>query len=88
MEVDIDPNLHYDFTPLVGAEVDLLLHELADTHSALANLILRIGFLRQEELRGSAHAKVERISYEALRDAYTEKKWLLKALLDSTSSNA
>jgi hypothetical protein len=77
-----DPNLHYDFGPLVSLPVPLLLAELAETHAAIANLIVQVGFLRQEELRSNAPAKEMRIGQEALRDAYIEKKWLLVKLLE------
>jgi hypothetical protein len=80
--VDIDPNQHYDFGALVGASVSTLLSVLAETHSAIANLTIRVGFLRQEEMRGADHAKTERAGFEALRDAYIEKKWLVKTLLE------
>jgi len=51
-------------------------------HSELANLILQVGFLRQEELRGQQHAKEQRLAVEAERDAMVEKKWLLKLLVE------
>ncbi len=78
-----DAQLHYDFTGLVEASTPHLLAELADCHSALANLHTRIAFLKQEEHRqGSRHAGEARIEFEGLRDAYGEKKWLLVKLLE------
>lgn len=71
-----------DFSPLVSASLPHLLIELAETHSNIANLCLRIGFLRQEELRGVSHAKETRLEYEACRDAYVEKKWLIVKILE------
>jgi hypothetical protein len=80
--VSTDPNLHFDYGPLVYLPVHDLLVALAETHSAIANLIIRVGFLRQEELRGTQEAKVMRLEMEALRDAYIEKKWLLVKVLE------
>lgn len=80
--VTTDPNLQYDYGPLVYLPVSSLLVELAETHSNISNLIIRIGFLRQEELRGTQSAKEMRIEMEALRDAYIEKKWLLVKVLE------
>lgn len=78
----VDPNLHYDYSPLVAASVPHLLIELAEAHSAISNLCIRVSFLRQEELRGMQHAKEMRYEMEGLRDAYVEKKWLIKAILE------
>lgn len=74
--------LHYDFSDLVTAPQLDLLQVLADCHTALANLAVQVAFLRQEELRGTQHAKVERIGVEGLAAAYTEQKWLVKTLLE------
>jgi hypothetical protein len=78
----LDPNVDCDFGSLVHASLDVLLITLAEVHSNIANLTLRVGFLKQEELRGVTHAKTERIGFEALRDAYVEEKWLIKAVLE------
>ena len=84
----VDTDVHYDFTGLCEASVPHLLSELADCHSALANLHVRIAFLRQEEDRGHKQAKETRHEMEGLREAYTEKKWLIKALLDNRDEQA
>ena len=73
---------YYDFGPLVTTPTDILLHELATAHSNIANLCIRIGFLRQEEIRGVAHAKEQRLDYEAKREAEIEKKWLIVKVLE------
>lgn len=83
--VNTDPNLHFDYGPLVYLDTPTLLLELADTHSAISNLIVQIGFLRQEELRGQQHAKDERLGMEAVRDAYIEKKWLIVKILEHSN---
>lgn len=81
--MSIDEKLHYDFSGLVEASTPHLLRELADCHSALANLHTRIAFLKQEEHRaGAKHAGETRIEMEGLRDAYAEKKWLVVKLLE------
>jgi hypothetical protein len=77
-----DPNLHYDYKPLVTLSKPELLFELAETHSAISNLLVQAGFLRQEELRGNQSAKELRLETEALKDAYIEKKWLLTKILE------
>ena len=79
---DVDADIHYDFSGLLGVDRPVLLEALADCHAALANLAVRVAFLRQEELRGTQHAKVERIGLEGLAAAYTEQKWLIKMLLE------
>ena len=73
---------HYDFSPLVSTPTHLLLEELAVVHSNIANLCIRIGFLRQEEIRGVSHAKEQRLDYEAKREAEIEKKWLIVKVLE------
>ena len=78
----VDQDIHYDFGGLVEASLPTLLRSLADAHSALANLHVRIAFLRQEEDRGNKDAKETRHQMEGLRDAYTEKKWLIKMLIE------
>jgi hypothetical protein len=80
--VSTDPNLHFDYGPLVTLSRPELLIELADTHSAISNLLVQAGFLRQEELRGNNSAKEVRIETEALKDAYIEKKWLITKVLE------
>lgn len=77
----VDADLHYDFTELLHASRRQLLTHLADCHSALANLAVRISFLRAEEIRGTKTAREQRVEFEGVRDAYTEKKWLLTQLL-------
>jgi hypothetical protein len=79
---DLDADLHYDFSGFVTAPQPVLLELLAECHTALANLAARVAFLRQEELRGAEHAKVERIGTEGLMAVYTEQKWLIKTLLE------
>lgn len=81
----IDHDIHFDFKALVGLRITELFHELAETHSLLANLHIDIAFLRGEEARGVSHAKPERLDKEALLAAYTEKKWLLVKLIDHKS---
>ncbi len=77
-----DQQLHYDFSGLLDASIAQLLAELADCHSALANCHVRIAFLKQEELRaGEKKAGEARLEFEGLRDAYTEKKFLILTLL-------
>jgi len=77
-----DTNLHYDFTALLDLTRPELHVELALAHSALANLCVQVAYLKAEEIRGSEGAKIRRLEAEGLRDAYTEKKWLIKTLLD------
>lgn len=79
---ELDDNLHYDYGNLVEASVKTLLVNLAETHSAISNLHIRIAFLRNEELRGQKSAKEQRNAYEGLLNAYIEKKWLLVKLLE------
>lgn len=82
MPENLDKDGHYDFSQLVYAGKDSLLILLAEAHTALANLHIRIAFLRQEEHRGQQHAKVERLEYEGVRDGWEEKKWLILRLLE------
>jgi hypothetical protein len=78
-----DDGLHYDFRHLTSAGRERLFDELAVTHSELANLAVRIGFLKAEELREPhGYAKTERVQKEATMRAWEEKKWLLVRLLD------
>lgn len=85
---DVDADLHYDFSGLVAAPQAVLLEILAETHTALANLAIRVAFLRQEELRGVDHARVERIGMEGLTAAYVEQKWLVKTLLEERRADS
>lgn len=77
-----DDGLHYDFSYLLDATDAQLLEVLADCHGSLANLVVQAAFLRQEELRGVEHAKLQRLGVEGLVAAYTEQKWLVKTLLE------
>lgn len=79
---NLDGDEHYDFSTLVRASKDSLLTILAETHSNLANLHIRIAFLRAEEERGNKASKTERVQFEGLRDVYSEKKWLTLKLLE------
>lgn len=79
---ELDPELHLDYGSLVRADTNRLLTVLAETHSSIANLHIRIGFLKQEELRGQPGAKIERVAFEALKDAHLEQIWLLNKLLE------
>lgn len=77
-----DQGIHYDFTGLVEASRATLLVNLAECHTSLANLAVRIAFLKQEEHRaGAKHAGEARLEMEGLRDAWAEKKWLITTLL-------
>lgn len=80
----IDTDIHYDFSTLVRASRLSLLTILAEVHSSLANLHIKIAFLKSEESRDPKQSqfKAQRIEMEGLRDAYSEKKWLVKTLLD------
>lgn len=81
--MELDPNLHWDFAKLLHATPRDLTVELAEAHSSIANLNLKIGFLRAEEVREPKNtgAKALRVEHEGLRDAYIEKKFLLYHLL-------
>jgi mRNA-degrading endonuclease YafQ of YafQ-DinJ toxin-antitoxin module len=80
----VDADVHYDFSGLVRSSRDTLLLTLAETHSSLANLHIKIAFLRAEEDRDATqrHHKAQRHDMEGLRDAYIEKKWLIVKLLE------
>lgn len=81
--VQIDYDVHLDFPRLLSLEAQELLRELVDTAQMMADLSMRIGFLRAEEVRGGEpYIKAERVEAEALRTAYEEKKWVLIRLLD------
>lgn len=77
-----DDDLHYDFSHLLAVDRPTLLRELAAAHSAIANLAVQSAFLRAEESRGTEGARTRRFETDGLQIAYTEKKWLIKALLD------
>ena len=63
--------------------------ELATTASDLANMSVRIGFLKAEELREPrSYAKQERVELESIRTAYEEKRWLLIRLLENATVTA
>jgi len=85
--VTADPPGDYNFGPLVTTSLPVLLKELAVTHSNIANLCIRIGFLRQEEIRGVSHAKEMRLEFEAKREAEIEKKWLIVKVLEYGEDN-
>lgn len=78
----VDQNIHFDFTDLLYTPKGELLAILTDTHTQIANLTVQAAFLRAEEIRKTPGAHAERVEKEALRDAYTEKKWLITKLLD------
>lgn len=76
--------LQFDFHNLLPMSRTELLYELTDAHTQLANLHLRVGFLRAEEIREpKGYAKQERYDTEGKRDAYIEKKFLIARLLDA-----
>lgn len=79
-------SIHLDFTSYQKLDKTGLLTELTDTHQTIANLSVEISFLRAEEERSGGQmmegAKALRREKEGIREAYIEKKWLLKALLD------
>lgn len=82
-DLTIDYDVHLDFQPLLTRERGELLRDLVDTAQELANLSMRIGFLRAEEVRDPrGPAKSERVEAECLRAAYEEKKWVVIRLLD------
>jgi predicted nucleic acid-binding Zn-ribbon protein len=74
--------VHLDFMQYLDYAREDLTHELAETHQTLARLAVDIAFVKGEEERGQQHAKALRRQMEGTREAYTEKKWLLKALID------
>lgn len=79
--------IHLDFKHLISATPHRLIMELTDCHETIANLSVQIAFLRGEEERGGdsgQQAKTLRREYEGAREAYVEKKWLVKTLLDRT----
>jgi hypothetical protein len=78
---ETDRTLHYDFSSLTGKPVPDLLTELAEVHSAIANLAVHAAFLRQEEVRATQGAKEQRLEVEGLLAAFTEKKFLILTLL-------
>jgi hypothetical protein len=79
-----DPAVHHDFTQLLPLAREELLHELLVTASDLANMSMRIGFLKAEEVRDpKGYAKGERVELEAIRTAYEEKRWILIRLLEN-----
>lgn len=79
-----DDTLEFDFHLLLNASRSDLLREYADAATQLANLHVRIGFLRAEEIRSpKGYAKEERVDTEGKRDAYIEKKFLIVRLLDN-----
>jgi len=75
-------NTPWDFALLVDADRPLLLKELADTHSQLANLHEEIAFTRVSEM-DNPPLKGARYQLEGCRDALIEKKFLLLRLLDA-----
>lgn len=75
--------LQFDFHQLLAQPPSKLLSELTDAHTQLANLHVRIGFLRAEEARKEVYAKEERVELEGKRDAYVEKKFLIIRLLET-----
>lgn len=80
-----DPAVHHDFTRLLPLAREELLHELLVCASDLANMSMRIGFLRAEEVRDpKGWAKGERVELESTRTAYEEKRWILIRLLENT----
>lgn len=81
--MELDPNIHWDFSKLLHAREAELTIELAEAHTAIANLNMKIGFLRAEEVRDPKNSgpKALRVEHEGLRDAYIEKKFLLYQLL-------
>ena len=82
-----DPNVHHDFTRLLPAGREELLSELLTTASDLANMSMRIGFLKAEEVRDpKGYAKGERVELEAVRTAYEEKRWVVIRLLDNLNN--
>ena len=75
--------IHLDFLQYLSYSHDELLKELADAHQAIANLAVDIAFLKEEEEReGARHVKALRRQMEGTREAYVEKKWLVKTLLE------
>lgn len=81
-EYNPDNDLHFDFIQYLDFDKSGILRELADSHQAIANLHIQIAYLKEEEERGAQGAKVLRRQMEGTRDAYIEKKWLLKTLLE------
>lgn len=79
-----------DFTWLLNLPLTELLRELTIAHSELAQLHVRIGFLRAEEIRnkGSLFEKAERVESEGSRDALIEKKFLLVRLIEGIGRDA
>lgn len=72
----------YDFTSLTDLDPSSLLNELADTHTTLANLHTRVGFLKSERIRDkTSYAAQELPEAEARVQACEEKKWLIVALI-------
>jgi hypothetical protein len=86
--VELDPNIHWDFSKLLNAPPAELLVELAEAHSAIANLSLKASFLRAEETRDPKNPSIKalRIEHEGLRDAYIEKKYLIYHLSKNHAS--
>lgn len=72
----------HDFTSLLTLSREELFRILVETVTYLANLSMRIGFLRADEVRGNTLAKQERVEYESVRVAYEEKKWIIIRLLE------
>lgn len=73
---------HLDFTQYIKLSRSELLKELTDSHQNIANLAISIAYLKGEEERGTQHAKELRRQMEGTQAAYTEKKWLLKTLIE------
>lgn len=77
-------NTPWDFALLVDADRPVLLKELADAHTQLANLHEEIAFNKVSEMENPS-LKAARLQLEGCRDALIEKKFLLLRLLDASS---
>jgi hypothetical protein len=84
-----DPLASHDFLSLLPLSRGELVRELLSTSSDIANMSMRIGFLRSEEIRDpKSYAKQERYELESVRQAYEEKRWLLIRLVEDPTLQA